>query len=164
MSLTIYPAMGYDSFISLTDADSIISEFSVHYSSWSALTSSEQEVYLRIATDRIMNAVSFDSTNPNGYLDSLTYDVSTSCLPKACALMAIHDVVYSISSSINPNTGLITSERVGDIQVTYSHGNQNKQMYGIERSPFPESVVNCLQSYGAIIFKNGINQATLRRA
>ena len=73
MSLTIYPAMGYDSFISLTDADSIISEFSVHYSSWSALTSSEQEVYLRIATDRIMNAVSFDTTNANGYLDSLIH-------------------------------------------------------------------------------------------
>ena len=166
MALVIYPATGYDSLISEVDATAIITANSLQSSLWSALTSVNKEIYLRIATTRILNSVSYDYSNPTGYLDEATYVAADSCLPKSCALMAIHDLAYGLSSEINPQTGLIAKEKVGDLEVTYIHGANasSKQLSSRETSPFPASVQSCLKSYGAILSNGGFRQATLERA
>lgn len=101
MALTVYPTETYDSFISLVDALDVITKNSVHLASWTALTDAQQEVYLRIATSKILAVI-----------DLSLLDGTDACLVKSCALMAIRDVVYAISSSVNPNTGLVSKEKV----------------------------------------------------
>ncbi len=164
--LTLYPNIGADSFISLDDATIIITANSLQSSQWIALTDANKEVYLRIAYTNIVNNISYDITNIDGYLDPLTYIALDSCLPKSQAMMAIHDVVYQISSEINPNTGLISKEKVGDLEVTYVHGanTSSKQLSSKNKNMFPQSVVKCLTSYGANISSNGFTQATLERS
>ena len=163
MALIIYPTTDYDSFISVVDADTIITNNSVQSVTWLALTEAEKEVYLRIATTRILNAVSTDTTNSDGYLDETVYVAVDSCLPKSCALMAVHDLVYGLSSEINPNTGLVTKEKVGDLEVQYAHGFPNKRVSGRVSNPYPSSVRPCLESYGATGLSGGITQVTLER-
>ena len=164
MALIIYPLTNYDSFISLTDADVIISNYSVNGSKWLALDTATKEVYLRIATDRILNVVSTDSLSEYGYLDSTTYDPLTSCLPKACALIAMNDLDYLISKELNPNTGLVQKEKVGDIERTFFHGFPQKHIVGLNKNPFPSSVIKCLNSYGAMLNSSKIKQAIFLRS
>jgi len=166
MALTIYPALGADSFISLADATTTITANSLQSSQWIALTDANKEVYLRIAYINIVNNISYDITSLSGYLDPLTYVALYSCLPKSQAMMAIHDVVYQISSEINPNTGLISKEKVGDLEVTYVHGanTSSKQLSSKNKYIFPSSIIKCITSYGAKISSNGFLQATLERS
>jgi hypothetical protein len=163
MALTIYPASGYDSFITVADADTIITANSVQSATWLAMTEIEKEVYLRIATARIFNVVSTDTSNEDGYLDSSTYVASESCLPKATALMAVHDLVYGLSSEINPNTGVVSKEKVGDLEVNYFHGYTDKQVRGRKTNPYPSIAIPCLNYYGANIQLSKLRQATLVR-
>ena len=163
MSLIIYPTTDYDSFITVADADITITANSVQSATWLALTEVEKEVYLRIATQRIFNVVSTDTTNVDGYLDESVYIAADSCLPKSCALIAIHDLVYGLSSEINPNTGLITKEKVGDLEVNYSHGFPTKRVSGRVSNPYPSNVRLCLTSYGATGLSGRFTQVTLER-
>jgi hypothetical protein len=165
MALIIYPELGYDSLISEANATEIIVLNNINSAKWLTLSIEQREVYLRIATNKVLGVVSYDITNLNGYLDSLSYVASESCLPTTCALMAVHDLLYGISSEINPNTGLITKEKVGDIEVSYTHGNPTRQIKGRVSSPFPSTVIPCLNSYGAAInTASGITQSTLVRS
>lgn len=159
MSLTVYPTDGYDSFISLEDANTRIGYTSLQASDWNALDDTTKEVYLRIATIAINNKVDFDD---DAFLD---YDAATSCLPNACADMAVHDLVYGLSSEINPNTGLVASEKVGDLEVKYFHGanTSSQQLKGRVTTRFPDTVVSCLSNYGAVFTGSGIKQSLLDR-
>jgi hypothetical protein len=161
MALIVIPTENGDSFISLIDANDIVSKNSIQASDWLALDDSVKEVYLRIATQRILDAVSTDLNNDDGYYDVTTYSPPNSCLPKTTALMAVHDLAYGLSSDINPNTGLITKEKVGDLEVNYTHGNPFSQISSKKTNPFPQSVVSCLNSYGASINTSSIKQVTL---
>lgn len=164
MALTIYPALSSDSFIAVADADTVITENSILSTDWLALTEVQKEVYLRIATSNIHSVVSTDSSNIDGYLDSETYVYADSCLYKTCALMAVHDLTYGLSAEVNPNTGLVSKEKVGDLEVTYFHGNPLRQVSGRSNNPFPSSVIKCLNSYGADVTSgSGIKQARLER-
>lgn len=164
MSLIIIPTENGDSFISILDADDVIIKNSVHSGQWLELLDGQKEVYLRIATSRILRIVSTDKYNPDGYLDLSTYDATTSCLPKATALMAIHDLAYGLSSEVNPNTGIVSKEKVGDLEVTYFHGNPLSQVNGRKTSFYPNEVVPCLESYGAIVNTSAIRRAKLTRS
>ena len=152
MALVIYPTEDYDSLISEADATDWINKNSVNASLWLAKTTEEKEVYLRIATTRILDVVALDDT----------YDQVTSCLPSVCANMAIYDIAFNISTNINNNEGLITREKVGDLEVEYQH-NRNTNKKGIKTSPYPKEVKTCLSSYGAIFSVSGIAQITLER-
>jgi len=166
MALIIYPSDGADSFISLADATTVITENSLQASQWTALTDANKEIYLRIAYTNITNAISYDLEDLNGFLDPLTYDAEYSCLPKSQAIMAINDIVYQISAEINPSTGLISKEKVGDLEVTYFHGanTSSKQLSSKNKNPFPSSVVKCLTAYGATISTSGFTQSKLERS
>ena len=161
MALIVIPIEDGDSFISLSDANDVITKNSIQSADWLALDDSTKEVYLRIATQRILNTVSTDINNEDGYYDVATYSPPDSCLPKVTALMAVHDLAYGLSSEINSNTGLVSKEKVGDLEVTYFHGNPLSQVSGRETNPFPNLVVPCLNSYGASMNTSSIKQVTL---
>lgn len=163
MALVIYPTADYDSFISVTDATGFISQYSIHYETWNNITTLEKEIYLRIATDRIFNAISTD-TSDEAYLDSTTYVAEDSCLPKVCALMAIHDLIYEISASINPNDGLISKEKVGDLEVSYFHGNGKYPKGARVKNPYPSETFKCLEGYGAQFSVFGVIRAKVENS
>jgi len=161
MALIIYPTVGADSFISVADADVVIANNSLQSEQWIALTEPIKEVYLRIAFTRIMQAIAHTDEG-EGYLDEATYDPLISCLPDANALMAIHDLSYGLSSDINPNTGLISKEKVGSLEVTYFHGNPMHQVSSRKTSYYPSSVVPCINGYGGnVTSANNLMQMTL---
>jgi hypothetical protein len=164
MSLIIYPTGNYDSFVSVVDADTFITNYDPKSEDWLALTEAQKETYLRISTQRILDNVSTDADNADGYLDESTYVASDSCLPKACSLMAIHDLVFSISSGVNENTGLVSKEKVGDVERSYFHGHTDKQVKGLNKNPFPQSVIKCLNSYGATVSSSNIKQMKIVRS
>ena len=164
MALTIYPTDNYDSLISVTDADTIITAYSVNSAKWLALAEATKEVYLRIATDRVMSVVSTDSSSEFGYLSSSSYVAEDSCLPKACALIAMNDLDFLISQEVNPNTGLVQKEKVGDIERTFFHGNPQRHIIGLNKKPFPSSVIKCLNSYGALLNTSSVKQAIFLRS
>lgn len=152
MALTIYPTEGYDSFISLADAGVVINENSLSSTEWFALTNTVKEVYLRLATTRILQAIDEDLL--------VGYDATLSCLPETTAMMAVHDLTYGLSSDINPNLGTITKEKVGDLEVQYKQRDGAK---GRVTSIFPSIVIPCLQTYGAKISNGGFYQTALER-
>ena len=151
MALIIYPDIDFDSLVSVVDATEVIVRNSVHSTDWITLSEPMQEVYLRIATQRILSVV--EDTIP----------IDGECLPRSCALMAIHDLMYGLSSEVNPNTGLISKQKVGDLEETYFHGNPLSQVNSRNTNPFPSSVIKCLNAYGANVTsgKTGIYQTTL---
>jgi hypothetical protein len=71
--------------------------------------------------------------------------------------------MYGLSSEVNPNTGLISKQKVGDLEETYFHGNPLSQVNSRNTNPFPSSVIKCLNTYGANVTsgKTGIYQTTL---
>ena len=152
MALIIYPTPQSDSLISLAEADVIIANNCVNSAKWVALADPIKEVYLRIAFTTLMS---------NVVMVGASYDPLTSCLPKVNALMAMHDLDYGLSSEINPNTGLISAERVGDIEVKYYHGNSMSRQKNRVTSPYPASVVQCVLDNGGVINRSGINQMKL---
>lgn len=151
MALIVYPTEGYDSFVDLIDANTTIAEYTLFSPQWLALTDTVKETYLRIATDRILNKI------------DTSLLIVDPCISKSCSIMAAHDLVFEISSSINPNTGLITKEKVGDLEVTYTHGNAQRQLKSRNTDPFPSTVKPCLSEYGAV-FSLGVSQATIGKA
>ena len=148
MALTIYPTADYDSYISILDADNIIASYTTFTTQWATLTDANKEVFLRIATSRIDNMI-----------DSLLLDGVDACLANTCAIMAVHDLVFEISSSVNANDGLITKEKVGDLEVNYQHSYSKRSSRNT--NPYPPMVRPCLIKYGAT-FNYG--RATLERA
>lgn len=148
--LTIYPLENYDSLISITDANEYAINYSLHNDNWSALSDSQKEVYLRIATNRIVDVIDI----------TLLTEV-THCMKRSCTLMAIRDLVFGISSGVNENVGAITREKVGDIEVEYQ---QSKNAKGKNKNPYPAEVVTCLNTYGANLSNTGLSFAKLVRS
>lgn len=151
MALIVYPLDDYDSFVDITTATTYINSYTTFSSNWAAIDDATKEVYLRIATDRIIDKI-----------DTLLLTGSNECILKSCSIMAVHDLVFEISSSVNPNTGLVTKEKVGDLEVNYTHGNVQRQLKNRNTNPFPTNVQTCLTGYGAT-FVSGI-QVTIGRS
>ena len=156
MALILYPLPYADSFITVLDADTVISNYSIQSDQWLALTEQVKEQYLRIAYERLINNTPL--------LDDTAYVAVDSCLPNANALMAVHDLVYGLSSEINPNTGLVTKEKVEGIEVEYYQGNSTN-VNGRVTSPYPESTHACIATYGGTLnTMAGLQQMTLGKS
>jgi hypothetical protein len=67
MALTIYPADGWDSYVSETEATALLTAFVINITGWTALTSPQREVYLRQATQVIKGQITDpeEDTTPN---------------------------------------------------------------------------------------------------
>jgi len=153
--LTIYPNNGWDSFVTVADADDFISTLTITSASWLALVESDKEIYLRIATDTILFGIDLD-TYP-------LEDPITECLPQATALIAHHDVINGISANAaEVNTGEVKSQKVGTLKVEYF------ESAGGVRSPswIPRAAYDCLESINYVFASTStkFGQKTLGRS
>ena len=136
LSLIVYPATDYNSFVTLTEADAII-ETTVYNSSWSGLPNDDKMRYLITAYRNIM------------ILDGILLpDTATTCLKESQSLMAVHDKVNGISEA-SSNAGQIQSAKVGSVAVTYTNGDPATMP-----SLYPSQAVKCLEDLGASINSN----------
>ena len=112
MALIIYPTADYDSFITVADAKTVIEAYTLYATQWNALTTTEQEVYLRIAARNIIDHVD-QETNPFP-------EIMPTCVGDAQALMAVQDVVYGFSASVaTEETGSIKKQKVASLEIEY---------------------------------------------
>ncbi len=146
MALVVYPDVGYTSFISLVDADSLITLNYPLADKWSSLTDEKKEVYLRLHCNTILNKI-----------DTLLLPVSSGCLGKSNATMAFNDVINGISITLDRNIGLVTKEKVGDVEVDYKQFRSNTKIPSI----YNDEIKHCLGLYGAVF---GSNQVTLGKS
>ena len=149
--LVVYPSVDFDSFISLDDANKFIAKNSVFNEQWTKLADDKKEVFLRIATKRILDVI---DTN------LLTGDTDI-CLVNATASMAVRDLVFNISSGVNDNKGAIIKEKVEGIEVQYYHGNRTS-INALDKNPYKD-VVSCLNSFGANLTNGYSNKLKIER-
>ena len=106
MALIIYPAQNADSFITVADAKVVIDNYTLDGAKWDAKTLQEQEILLRIAYNDIVD-----------HTDSTTYpDPLPACVGEAQALMAVHDLVNSISGGATSTTAQVKKQKAGPIE------------------------------------------------
>lgn len=136
MALTLCPATNCDSFVSLLDAAKYISDYTIYGDQWLALADIDQERYLRIAYELIINNATVPSPVPD-------------CLPRAQALIAANDMFYGISASPESLTGPTKREKVGSLEVEYFEPKAKK------RRPLVPSIAKpCMEICGWYISNN----------
>lgn len=152
MALIIYPATNADSFISVTDADTVIANYTLQYTAWSALSTSDKEAYLRIAYRFII-----DNTDGELYEDPIQ-----DCVPQAQALMAAHDMTLGISTGVSPETkGALRKQKVGDIQQEWYDVDTKLTATG----RVPPLAATCLEAIGySYTASAGVTQTVLGRS
>ena len=156
MALIIYPAVGWDSFVTVVNADLIIAANTVHSAEWMALTEPDKEIYLRIATMTIL-----------GGIDLVANPLPTPMLPcvaDATAFVAVHNVVNQLSAGAASaaSSGVIKSEKVGSLKVEYfepQDGSVAKATNWI-----PASAYKCLDLLGYHRGSTGFKQIYLGRS
>ena len=156
MALVIYPTADYDSFITVADATTAISELTLHNTLWVALTTAEQEVYLRIAFRNIEDHVDQTLTP---YPDPFP-----TCVGEAQALMAVQDVVYGFSASTSTaEVGSVKKQKVASLEIEYFDSKTNTMKYAPR---VPDMAIPCLETLGYIFTPtyNGLSQSTLGRS
>ncbi len=152
--LTIYPAVGYDSFVSEVDADAVIASYTVDSAQWLALSQGDKEIYLRIATSTIKAGI-----------DLATYplpDPAPPCLADATALTAVHNLVNGLSASAAAKSaGEVKKQKVGSLEVEYfESGNVSRSTNWI-----PALARNCLTAlHYTFVSGGGFKQTLLGRS
>lgn len=158
MALVLPPDLAYDSFVSLVDAQTYIDALTLDGETWSAETEASRETYLRIATRRIQ-----DGIDPELYV--LDPTAVPACVAEATSLMAVHDLVNSISSSstVVSATGAVKKEQVGSIVQEYYDTKSSTDGY---TSLIPVLAQPCLESIGYVFPSgiSGVRQTTLGRS
>ena len=156
MALVIYPTVDYDSFITVVDATTTISEYTLHSAIWLALTIAEQEVYLRIAARNIIDHIDQELTP--------FPDVMPSCVGEAQALMAVQDVVYGFSAQDTVDeSGSIKKEKVASLEIEYY---DTKSKTAKRVSVVPDMAMLCLEDIGYVLTPHigGLTQTILGRS
>ncbi len=160
MALVLPPDTSYDSFVSLVDAATAIETYTLDSASWVALSNSNQEIYLRIATRRIEDGIDEDL-----YTIDVT-DIPT-CLPEATALIAVHDLINSISGGAaeTTGTGAIKKEQVGSIVQEY-YDTKSSTDTSSSINTIPSIAYPCLDSVSFVFVSGitGLKQTTLGRS
>ncbi len=155
MALTIYPAVGYDSFVTVVDATDYIDRLTMHGPAWSALTESDQEVYLRIACRYIEDGIDTD-------IYPLP-DPAPACLGESQSLIAVQDVVYGFSTTTTTDsTGALKKQKVASLEVEYYDTDKVTN----SASRVPSMAMPCLEDLGFALPSNigGLSQLVLGRS
>jgi hypothetical protein len=126
--MTIYPATGYDTFISVADADTLAATY-LNADQWSALTSDEKERYLYTAFRYIVAEIT-PPEQPND---------DTPCLPKAQVEIVMNDLRFGISTQANAKETKV--EQVGSLKVEYFEDKEGPQV-------IPSMALQCLRKFG----------------
>jgi len=159
MALIIYPTVGYDSYVSVVEADAIISDLTMHSTSWEALSTEDRERYLRIAMRTMEDGID-QTVNPLPLVGESLY----SCMKESQALIALQDVVNNISAGgVTQTTGAVKKEKAGAVEVQYydvSGGSSSSAPY-----PIPKIAFSCLSAMGFTFpSTGGFKQSTLGRS
>ena len=139
MALIIFPAVGYDSYVTVADATTIIDKYTVNGAEWAAVSPADQEIYLRIAFRRILDGIEDLSATP-------LPDPILGCEPESQSLMAVHDVVNGISAtagSAGAAAGEIKMQQVGTLKVEYFQSDSG--FVATTTNPIPSMVRDCLE-------------------
>ena len=155
MALIIYPTADYDSFITVADADTVVSTLTLYDAQWSDKTTAEKEVYLRIAFRNIDDHVD-QSLTP--YPDPMP-----DCVGEAQALMAVQDVVYGTSTPDTDVNGAIKKQKVASLEIEYYDTSTGET---VSIPVVPPMAVPCLETLGYIFTPTvgGLSQTTLGRS
>jgi hypothetical protein len=150
MALIVYPTEDYDSFVSVADATTIIGNLTLYSSEWGALDLSEQEAYLRIASQVITDG-----------LTTIPADPVPQCLKNSQALIAIHDVVNGISKPLTIES-VVKKQKAGSVEIEYFEPNST----GTTNNRIPSLAATCLEGLGYEfpISGFGLKRATLVRS
>jgi len=158
MALIIYPTAGWDSFVSLVDAEAYIGSLTLDLPAWQALAADLQEKYLRIATRLIVDGID-QVTNP-------LPDPAPACLVEATALIASWDLKNGLSASAASTgvTGSVKKQKVASLEIEYydvSSGKTTTQTI----SPVPDIAKPCLEGLGFVfaVDKGGLGMVYLGR-
>lgn len=146
MALIIYPAPNADSFISLTDAKTVIDSRTLDGAVWDAKSVEEQEALLRIAFHYIIdNTPELPATLP-------------ACVPEAQALMAVHDAVNGLSGGPQSTQAQVKKQKAGPVEREFFE--LKTQSKGVSR--VPEQARSCLAAIGFVF--QSFNQTRLGRS
>lgn len=88
MSLIIYPTDSFNSYVSLADAEILITDNVVSHSAWDALTNTQKELYLKQATTLIRLKIQ------DPYVDVTPFD-----LQLATAYLAVSSIAVDMTES-----------------------------------------------------------------
>ncbi len=130
MALIIYPSSGFDSFVTLADATSNLTNNVIDITAWTALTDTKKEIYLRQATLLIKSKIDLDLI------------VSVDNLELATSLLANHAVGVDITNDTND----------GNIKVNEITGVIHKEYFtkGKASNAMPTNVTSLLSEYGFV--------------
>lgn len=151
MPLTIYPNTDYDSFVSIEDATTTISNYTLSYSSWDELTDADKEVYLRVAFRTIIDG-----------LESIPSEFPT-CITQAQSLIAVQDLSVGISTNSTSTTGAVKKEKASVVEIEYYEPIVNSTGKTVV---IPKLAIPCLESIGWLgnYSIGGFNQVRLGRS
>ncbi|RLA73557.1 MAG: hypothetical protein DRG30_06165 [Epsilonproteobacteria bacterium] len=134
MALVIYPDVGYDSFVTLIEAEEYISSLTLYGSMWGAISDDEKEIYLRIALRVILDGIDLDTYPLSDPIDT--------CAGEAQSLIAINDLVNEISITAEDTSGAIRRNKVGSIEQEFFAPKFGKKSKAI----IPKMAKSCLES------------------
>ena len=145
MALIIYPDTGWDSFVSVADADTIIGGFTSD-GGYSALDAAGKEAILKQTALQIRLC-------PNIVLP----DAVESDLELAQCYLTTHALTTDMLSFDSADRA-VTKEKVGEIEVAY-----DSSYKATDNSGFPTLVYQLLSRYGCRNTASGFSQGTLFR-
>ena len=138
MALIVYPAAGFNSYVSQTEADSIAEDY-LNSSQWNDLSTSEKDQYLMTAFRTIQLLPGFE-----GPIDPDPVD----CLATAQVEIVLHDLKYQISTTTTPQQQ-VASHSAGNVSQSYF---ENKSVQPIDS--VPDTAYACLESFGVTQAEN----------
>ena len=139
--LIIYPTDLYDSFVSVSDATTLISLNVLDIALWAALTDAKKEILLRQATASIKARIETDMVD------------DTTNLELATALLANYGVSVDLTSD-NQSGNIKRKNVVGVIEKEYF-------TKGSKSNAYPTNVSDLLSGYG---YTSGGSTITIERA
>ena len=133
MALIIYPATGWNSYVSLNDANTIAIDNILNLTSWNALTDAQKELYLKQSTTLIRLKI----------IDPLIADITLTEAPSDLKLATVHLSVSSIGVDMVDNDG---KENIKRIKID---GALEKEFFtkGENSNAFPDIVSALLAQY-----------------
>ena len=134
LSLIIYPTANSNSFISTTDADTIINS-SLDYALWATLSLEDKMRWLIFAYQRFFLLKDFVPPT----------DLTDSGLPEANAILALYSLKYA-QNELQGEQQI----RVDKVGALYNEFFKNEQLDRLSLDEFPISVVRCLETYGVV--------------
>ncbi len=147
MILVIYPAVGYNSFVTLPEANTLADQFMTE-DAWNALSDDDKMRRLTQAFFFIEGTIETMPAGPEECLNTTQVEMA----------LFYNDTNYGGGGS--SSGGEIKKAQVGPISVEYTEGTQ----FTAEDNPLgiPERSYNCLDSYGIEFISS--NQFRLKRS